>query len=131
MQTDLSRDHGWEALHKAGQKGEALVSINDTWSAMRFRAGQITNDQEMLEAQYAGKKAKLRPIYEHLVQVAQGFGPDVEIAPRKTYVGLVRKKVFAVIKASTSSRIDLGHYLHSPDALLTLTLTMDMLISRV
>ncbi len=57
MQTDLSRDHGWEALHKAGQKGEALVSINDTWSAMRFRAGQITNDQEMLEAQYAGKKA--------------------------------------------------------------------------
>ena len=108
IQTDLSRNRGWDALHKAGYKGVALISIDDTWSAMRFRARQMTTEQDLVAAQYAGKKSSLYPIYEHLVEAAQSFGPDVETAPRKTYVGLVRKKVFAVIKASTSTRVDLA-----------------------
>ena len=42
------------------------------------------------------------------MQVAQAFGSDVELAPRKSYVGLVRKKIFGVDRASTRTRIDLG-----------------------
>jgi hypothetical protein len=37
IQTDLTRDQGWEALTAAGFQGVSLVSIDDTWSAMRFR----------------------------------------------------------------------------------------------
>lgn len=114
IQTDLSRDHGWEPVEKAGFKGVSLISINDTWSAMRFRGGQVSTDQEMVAAQYSGKKAALRPIYEHLVKAAQSFVPDVELAPRKTYVGLQRGKMFAVIKARTATRVDLGMKLKDP-----------------
>lgn len=37
IKTDLNRDRGWAAVTDAGWEGVALVSVNDTWSAMRFR----------------------------------------------------------------------------------------------
>lgn len=39
VQSDLTMYDGWEALTKAGYDGIALVSIDDTWSAARFRPG--------------------------------------------------------------------------------------------
>lgn len=108
LKTDLTRDQGWGALHKSGFRTVALVSIDDTWTAARFRGGQDKSDQELLESQYSGAKQALSPIYEQLVKAALGFGPDVEVAPRKTYVVLMRKNVFALIKSSTTTRIDLG-----------------------
>ncbi len=38
----------------------------------------------------------------------QTFGPEVMIVPKKTTVSLVRKKQFALIKAATKTRMDLG-----------------------
>ena len=108
IKSDLSRDQGWQPVSKAGLRAVSMVSINDTWSAVRFRKEQFTSSQEMVEVQYAGQKAALRPVYDRLVEVVQGFGSDVELAPRKSYVGLKRKKVFGLIKASTRTRIDLG-----------------------
>ena len=35
--TDLSRDHGWEPLKKAGWEGVSLVAVNEAWAAMRFK----------------------------------------------------------------------------------------------
>lgn len=37
IKTDLDRDHGWEILSKNGYEGVALISLNDTWSAVRFK----------------------------------------------------------------------------------------------
>lgn len=37
IKTDINRDAGWDVVHGAGWQGVALVSIDDTWSAMRFR----------------------------------------------------------------------------------------------
>jgi hypothetical protein len=37
VKTDITRDKGWDAVVKAGFVGVALVSVDDTWSAMRFR----------------------------------------------------------------------------------------------
>ncbi|WP_310829821.1 YdeI/OmpD-associated family protein [Paenibacillus pedocola] len=37
IKTDLSRDKGWGIVKDAGFEGVSLISINDTWSAMRFR----------------------------------------------------------------------------------------------
>ncbi len=34
---DIDRDHGWKTLNDAGFHGIRMVSIDDDWSAMRFR----------------------------------------------------------------------------------------------
>jgi hypothetical protein len=41
IKTDLNRDAGWENITEAGYEGIALVSIDDTWSAMRFRKSEM------------------------------------------------------------------------------------------
>jgi hypothetical protein len=35
--TDITRDHGWDALHAEGLQPVRQVAIDDTWSALRFR----------------------------------------------------------------------------------------------
>ncbi len=60
------------------------------------------------EAQYAGKKAHLGPIYESLLKLCLQLGDDVKACPAATIVPLYRKNVFAQIKPTTNSRIDLG-----------------------
>lgn len=37
IKTDINRDKGWDVLRAAGYAGVAAVSIDDTWSALRFR----------------------------------------------------------------------------------------------
>lgn len=37
IQTDLTRDKGWEALQKADLKWITLVSVDETWSAFSLR----------------------------------------------------------------------------------------------
>lgn len=68
------------------------------------KAGQ----DDLVATQYAGAKAALRPLYEALLQAIQEFGPDVEIAPKKAYVSLRRKKQFGLIQPSTKTRLDVG-----------------------
>jgi predicted transport protein len=63
---------------------------------------------EQVDAQYAGAKAVLRPLYEQLIATVKAFGADVEIAPKKTYVSLRRSKQFGLIQPSTADRLDVG-----------------------
>ena len=63
---------------------------------------------DLVAAQYSGGKVELKPIHDALVQVAKGFGGDVEIAPKKGSVSLRRSKQFALITPATKTRIDLG-----------------------
>ena len=37
VETDISRDSGWESVRSAGLRPVSQVSIDDTWSALRFR----------------------------------------------------------------------------------------------
>ena len=37
VKTDITRDIGWEAVRSTGMRPVSLVSIDDTWSALRFR----------------------------------------------------------------------------------------------
>jgi hypothetical protein len=39
--TDLSRDVGWDLLDAAGYQGVAQVSIDEVWSAVRFRPREL------------------------------------------------------------------------------------------
>ncbi len=61
-----------------------------------------------VEEQYAGPKEKLRPIFDELLALGKSLGDDVKACPCKTIVPFYREHVFAQIKPTTNSRIDLG-----------------------
>lgn len=61
---------------------------------------------------YAGKKAHLRPIHDKLMGAIGKMG-DFEIAPKKGYVSLRRKKQFAMLGPKTNERFELGLNLKS------------------
>ena len=63
---------------------------------------------EYVEAQYSGRKAALRPIYDALLATCLGIAKDVTASPGKTIVPIYRTHVIAQIKATTNTRIDLG-----------------------
>jgi Domain of unknown function (DUF5655)/Domain of unknown function (DUF4287) len=64
--------------------------------------------ERYVDEMYAGKRAGLRPIYDTLLKQALALGKDVKACPGKTIVPLFREHVFAQIKPSTNTRIDLG-----------------------
>jgi hypothetical protein len=64
--------------------------------------------EQYVEAQYAGPKAHLRPIYDRLLELAFQVGEDVKACPCQTIVPLYRHHVFAQIKPTTQMRVDLG-----------------------
>ena len=74
--------------------------------ASAAKAGAKSGSQ-VLDEIYAGPKASLRPIHDKLMSAIDGFGP-FEIAPKKGYVSLRRKKQFAMIGPSTNTRVDVG-----------------------
>jgi hypothetical protein len=63
--------------------------------------------EEVLDALYIGPKAVLRPIHDKLMLQINRFG-SFEIAPKKTYVSLRRKKQFALIGPATNTRVEVG-----------------------
>ncbi|MEM7457021.1 MAG: DUF4287 domain-containing protein [Planctomycetota bacterium] len=70
--------------------------------------GKTESSDTLIDKQYSGAKAELRPIYEALIQAISKFGGDVEISPKKAYVSLRRNKQFAIIQPSTKDRVDVG-----------------------
>lgn len=108
VQTDLTRDIGWEPITRAGYRGIRQVSIDSTWSAVRFRQVEEKEEEDIVEAQFKGAKASLRPIYDRIITIVEGLGDDVILAPRQSYIAFTCGKIFAVAKASSKTRLDLG-----------------------
>src|SRR5439155_3217647 len=57
---------------------------------------------------FADGKAGLRPLYDELLRIALEMAPDVKACPCKTIVPLYRNHVFAQLKPTTRTRLDLG-----------------------
>lgn len=66
----------------------------------------LTQD-DVVDELYAGPKADLRPIHDRVMAAAKSFG-EFEIAPKKTYLSLRRKRQFAMVGPATKTRIEVG-----------------------
>lgn len=112
LETDLTRDVGWQLIKQMGWEGVRQIAIDSNWSALRFKPSQ--SDADLIAAQYSGKKADLRPIYDKIMTAAVNLGEDVTINVRKGYVAFHRSKQFALINPSTQTRLDLALKLQHP-----------------
>ncbi len=70
------------------------------------QAGGASPDA-VLDAIYTGTKAHFRPIHDKLMAAINKFGA-LEIAPKKGYVSLRRKKQFVMIGPATNTRFEVG-----------------------
>lgn len=71
-------------------------------------AGGPADGGELLEAQYAGAKSALRPIYDKLAAIAESHGDDVQKLIQKTGVSFRRAKQFALVQAPSTRRVQLS-----------------------
>jgi hypothetical protein len=81
------------------------VCLKSDGASAAAAAGATTDD--VLAEIYAGPKGALRPIHDAFMAAIQPLGP-FEIAPKKGYVSLRRKKQFAMIGPGTKARVDIG-----------------------
>jgi predicted transport protein len=75
--------------------------------------GYFAAAPKYVDGQYSGKKAALRPLFEQIVTLVRGLGPDVKVSPCETIVPFYRHHVFAEVKP-LASRLDLGLALGEP-----------------
>ena len=75
--------------------------------AKQSHAGAAENSDDLITEQYRGKE-NLKPWYDKIMAGIKSMGSDVELAPKKAYVSLRRKKQFAIIQPSTKDRLDVG-----------------------
>ncbi len=107
---EKSRREWLKTKHKMGtnsawwiaERAEGKGSEEDT------PEGYLRAAVRYVEEQYAGPKEKLRRVYDELLRLGKSIGVDAKACPCKTIVPLYRNHVFAQIKPTTNTRIDLG-----------------------
>ncbi len=99
--------------------GEIVKYLKETHSVTHGYASEIalkvlgsdadstTDTDGLLVNQYKGKE-HLMPFYDKLILEIKNFGGDFEIAPKKTYVSLKRKKQFVILNPASKTRFEIG-----------------------
>ena len=87
------------------------------WLAERAEGkGEESGDSDLylekaesdVEKMFSGGKAGLRPLYDALLKLGLKTGKEAKACPCQTIVPLYRNHVFAQIKPTTQTRIDMG-----------------------
>jgi len=116
--TEVKERRTWLKAQGLGHHQAALVAERSVGQkAMAFddtEAGYLRAAEGYVAHQYAGNKAALRPLYDALLAAGLKAGPQAKACPCQTFVPLFRHHVFAQLKPSTASRIDVGLALGDP-----------------
>ena len=92
------------SLDDRGVRGYAqMLLVFETFGYPDFFTASA---DQLIEAQYADRP-QLRPVLDAVLAIAAGFD-GVSVQARKTYVTLVARRQFALVKATTRTRVDLG-----------------------
>ncbi|MDZ7935751.1 MAG: DUF4287 domain-containing protein [Emticicia sp.] len=78
-------------------------------------ADSASNADDFIVSQYKGKE-HLKPIYDKLIAEIEKFGSEFEIAPKKAYVALRRKKQFVILNPASKTRFEIGFNLKGVEA---------------
>lgn len=98
LKTTLGMGHG---------DANTLTHLYLAQAAEAVAAGGSGQAEDPLDAIYTGSRAALRPIHEALMaQIAQ-FG-SFDVAPKKAYVSLRRRRQFAMLGPGTRGRFEVG-----------------------
>jgi hypothetical protein len=87
--------------------GDANAVVHAVLKSDGQRQAENMNQEEILQGIYSGAKADLRAIHEAVMREVQPLG-EFEIAPKKGYLSLRRKKQFAMLGPSGSKKVELG-----------------------
>jgi hypothetical protein len=87
--------------------GDANLLVHFVLQSDGQRAAERKSTDQVLDEIYSGAKAHMRPIHEQLMKEINKFG-EFEIAPKKGYVSLRRKKQFVMIGPKTNTRFEVG-----------------------
>jgi hypothetical protein len=98
LKADLGMGHG-----DANTVVHAVLQSDGASAAAA--AGKSAGD--VVDEIYIGPKAALRPIHDKVMAAITAFGA-FEIAPKKGYVSLRRKKQFAMVGPATNTRVEVG-----------------------
>ncbi|MGA2004023.1 MAG: DUF5655 domain-containing protein [Terriglobales bacterium] len=98
----LKKEHGLgtNSANCIAERAEGKGTEDDT------PEGYLQAAEQWVEAMFSGPRAALRPLYDELLKIALGLGGKA--SPGKTAVSLYRNHVFANLKASTNTRMDVG-----------------------
>ena len=87
--------------------GDANTLVHTILKSDGASSAQGKSGDAVLDEIYSGAKAAQRPIHEALMKHINKFG-EFEIAPKKGYVSLRRRKQFAMIGPKTNTRFEVG-----------------------
>ncbi len=98
LKNDLSMGHG-----------DANTVVHFYIKSLEPAAAQASgaSPDAAIDAIYTGPKAHFRPIHDKLMAAINNLG-EFEIAPKKGYVSLRRKKQFVMIGPATNTRFEVG-----------------------
>jgi hypothetical protein len=100
----LKREHGMGTNTAGWMASQSMGKGSETADPDQYLKAAET----YVERMFAGAKSELRPIYESLLKLGLKVGKEAKACPCQTIVPLYRKHVFAQIKPTTRTRIDLG-----------------------
>jgi hypothetical protein len=87
--------------------GDANLLVHHALKSDGASAAADKSTDDVLDEIYAGPKAALRPLHDAVMAVVEKLGP-FEIAPKKGYVSLRRKKQFAMVGPATKTAVEIG-----------------------
>jgi hypothetical protein len=108
--TEKERREWLKKEHKLGTNSAWWIAERADGKGMEEDSAEayLQAAEKWVDEIFSGPRAALRPIYDQLLQVALSVGKEVKACPGKTAVALFRKHVFAQIKPSANTRIDMG-----------------------